>query len=232
VMLRPPPRDGVADAPPPQVGAVPPAGVAFVAHDTTGTQPRSPASRSLHGTLLQQGHEGRRFVAVPWREDERQRLATTLRAEMDLRRDAALTAPERFRRRIPPLLPPRAGGPGSRWRRQSAPSNRAGRRHRPGVGPPRRSGPTRPPPSSGGSACTRSARVHTAPADPATAPRSPASRGCRRGPAGRSSVACPPCAAGAAAAAAPTRRRILHLQEVLDCQHKSPPSNLPIEDRP
>jgi hypothetical protein len=44
-------------------------------------------------------------VLLAGRQHQRQQLALALRAEMDLRREAPLAAPERFRRGVPPFAP-------------------------------------------------------------------------------------------------------------------------------
>lgn len=103
--LPPLPWDGVADAPPPAVGAIPPPGVAFVADHTVGPQPGSPAAGPSHRALLEQLLEHRDFVLLAGREHQGQELAIAFRAELDLRREAALAAAERFGRGVPPFAP-------------------------------------------------------------------------------------------------------------------------------
>src|SRR5581483_12438417 len=92
-------------ASPPAVGPQPPPGVAFVADYAVRPHPGSPAAGPLDRALLQQLLEHRGFVLLAGREQQRQELAAAFRPEMDLGREAALAAPERFRRRSPPLCP-------------------------------------------------------------------------------------------------------------------------------
>src|SRR5262245_1011949 len=63
-----PAGDGVADASAPAVRPMRPAGVAFVAHDAHGTQPRPPATGTPHRPLLQQPGEDGCFVPLPRRQ--------------------------------------------------------------------------------------------------------------------------------------------------------------------
>src|SRR5919199_4250806 len=65
-----PPRDRDADAPPPQVGPDLAAAIALVAHDALGSQPRPPAPWAFDRPLFHQLLEGRRLMALPWREHE------------------------------------------------------------------------------------------------------------------------------------------------------------------
>jgi hypothetical protein len=99
------PWDGVADATPPTVGAADPAGVALVAHDSTRPQARPAPTGATDRPLLQQLLEGGRLVPLARGQHQRQELAAALRAEVDLRREAALALAQRFRRRVPPFAP-------------------------------------------------------------------------------------------------------------------------------
>src|SRR5215211_4286257 len=122
--LLPLPRDGVADAAAPAVGAQPPPRVAFVADHPVGPQPRSPTPGPLDRPLLEQPLEHGGFVLLAGREHQRQELAAAFRAEMDLGGDPALAAPERLRRRVPPFAPAacwcaRMTVPSTKWTVQS-----------------------------------------------------------------------------------------------------------------
>ena len=103
--LRAPTRDGVPNPPAPTVRSMGAPRVAFVAHDAIGPPPGPPAPRAPHGPLFQELLEDRRFVLLAGRQGQRQQLAVALRAEVDLRREAAPAAPERFGRRVPPFAP-------------------------------------------------------------------------------------------------------------------------------
>src|SRR5581483_11709409 len=117
-------RDGVADAPPPTVGPLPLPRVAFVSHYPIRPEPRTAAPRAPDRPLLQQPLENRHFVLLARGQHQGQELAVAFRAEMDLRREAALAAPERFGRRVPPLAPAACGCarmtvPSTKWTVQS-----------------------------------------------------------------------------------------------------------------
>src|SRR5918912_266652 len=100
-----PPRNGVPKAPPATVRAARAAGVALVAHDPLGPDAGPPAARTPHRARLQQWRESGRLMPLPRREHQRHRFATALDAQVDLGREAALAAPEGFRRRGPPFAP-------------------------------------------------------------------------------------------------------------------------------
>ena len=127
---RPPPRfsplvrDRVADTPPPAVRPIAPPGVPFVPDHAVGPHPRPPAARPLDRALLEQLLEDGDFVLLAGREQQRQQLAPALRAEMDLRREAALAAAERLGRGVPPFAPAacwcaRTMVPSTKWTVQS-----------------------------------------------------------------------------------------------------------------
>src|SRR5215211_315840 len=86
--------DGVADASPPTVRPLPPPRVAFVAHHPLRAEARAAAARAPDGPLLQQPLEDHHFVLLARGQHQGQELAAALRTEMDLRREAALAAPE------------------------------------------------------------------------------------------------------------------------------------------
>src|SRR5690349_25085148 len=88
-------RDGVADAAASTVPAVGASRVAFVAYHALGPEPRAPAAEPLHRPLLPQPGKDGRFVLLAQGQQEGQELAPTFRAEVHLRREAALAAPER-----------------------------------------------------------------------------------------------------------------------------------------
>src|SRR5918998_2880981 len=123
--LGPQPRDGVADATPPTVGAALPSGIALVAHHPRGALPRPAAAGAPHRALLQQRLEGGGLVALAGRQHQRQRLAAALRAEMDLGGEAALAAPQRLGFWVPPFAPAacwcaRITVPSTKWTPQSS----------------------------------------------------------------------------------------------------------------
>ena len=97
--------DCVADAAPSTVRSIPPPGVAFVADHPVGPQAGTAPARPSDGALLQQPLEDGGLVLLARRQQQRQQLAPALRPEMDLGREAALAAPERLRRRVPPFAP-------------------------------------------------------------------------------------------------------------------------------
>src|SRR5437764_6929032 len=122
--LRPQQRAGVADAAPPAVGAQRAPGVAPVAHQPTRALPRPTPAGAADRALLQQLLEGGGLAALPGRQHQRHRLAAALGAEMDLRGEAALAAPERLRFRVPPFAPAacwcaRITVPSTKWTAQS-----------------------------------------------------------------------------------------------------------------
>src|SRR5215211_3945676 len=233
--------DGVADAPSPQPGAARPAGVPFVADYPRGAHAGAPAAGSADGPLRQQSLEGGRLVPLTRRQHQRQRLAAALCAEMDLRREAAPAAPQRFRFRVPPFAPAacwcaRITVPSTKctvqsscpaasawrwtaakiWSQTPALVQRRKRVYTLGQGP-YRSGRSRH-----GTPVVSFQRI------PFTTSRSslrgaPAFSGGNSGWSRSHSASLTSC-----------RRRILVLQEVtiMHCQHNSPPPNSPIEDRP
>jgi hypothetical protein len=117
-------RDRVADTPPPAVRSIAPPSVPFVPDHAVGPQPGPPAAGPAHRPLLEQLLEHRNFVLLAGGEHQGQQLAAAFRPEMDLRREAALAAPERFRRRVPPFAPAacwcaRMTVPSTKWTVQS-----------------------------------------------------------------------------------------------------------------
>src|SRR5215210_7077391 len=91
--LGPQARDGLADASPPAVGAVFTAGVALVADHPLGADRRPTAAGTIDRALLEQLLEDGRLVLLAGREHQRQRPAAALGAQVDLRAEAAPTAP-------------------------------------------------------------------------------------------------------------------------------------------
>src|SRR5215210_1733815 len=110
---------------PPAVRAIAPPRVPFVPDHAVGPQPGPPAAGPAHRALLEQLLEHRDFVLLAGGEHQGQQLAAALRAEMDLRREAALAAPERFGRWVPPFAPAacwcaRITVPSTKWTVQSS----------------------------------------------------------------------------------------------------------------
>ena len=117
-------RDGMADAPPAAVRAMPPPRVPFVAHHPVGAHARPTPAGPPHRPLLQELFEDGRFVLLAGGQQEGQQLAPTLRAEMDFGGEAAPAAAERLGRRVPPFAPAacwcaRTMVPSTKWTVQS-----------------------------------------------------------------------------------------------------------------
>jgi hypothetical protein len=81
------------------------AAVGLVADDAPGSQPRPPRTGSFDGTLSHELFESRRFVPLTRGQDECHQLAVAFGSDVDLGAEAALTAAERFRRRVPFFAP-------------------------------------------------------------------------------------------------------------------------------
>src|SRR4051794_7544985 len=116
--------DGVTDAAPPAVGAPGPAGVALVARDPIRPDARAAPAGPSDGALLQQPLEGGGLVALARGQHHRHRLAAALRAEVDLRREAAPAPAQRLGRWVPPFAPAacwcaRITVPSTKWTVQS-----------------------------------------------------------------------------------------------------------------
>src|SRR5262245_31394805 len=117
-------RNGVPDAPSAAVRPIPSAGVPFVADHPVGPQARAAPAGPSHRALLQQLLEDGGFVLLARGQHQGQQLAAALGAEMDLGREAALGAAERFGRGVPPFAPAacwcaRTTVPSTKWTVQS-----------------------------------------------------------------------------------------------------------------
>ena len=94
-----------ADPAPPQVRADLPAAVALVADDPLGAQPRSATPWPFDRPLLHQLLEGGRLVPLAGGQDEGDRLARALDADMHLGAEAALAPAERLSFWVPCFAP-------------------------------------------------------------------------------------------------------------------------------
>jgi hypothetical protein len=98
-------RDRHADAAPPKIRPDLPAAIALITDDTPRPQPGPTSSHPLDGTLFHQLLKHRRFMALARRQHDGYRLAVAVGAEVDLGAEAALAAPQGFRRWVPFFAP-------------------------------------------------------------------------------------------------------------------------------
>src|SRR3954449_7357349 len=98
-------RDGEPDATAAARLTDGPTAVALIAGHPLGTHSWPPPARTPHRALGQQLGEHRRLVRLAGCEHHGHRLAAALGAEMDLGGEAALAAPERLLRWVPPFAP-------------------------------------------------------------------------------------------------------------------------------
>ncbi len=98
-------RDRDADAVPPQIRPDLPAAVALVTDDPLRPQLGAASARPFDRPLLHQLLEGGRLVPLTRRQDEGDRLACALDADMHLGAEAAVAAPERLSFWVPFFAP-------------------------------------------------------------------------------------------------------------------------------
>ena len=98
-------RDRDADAPLAQVRPDLPAAVALIADNTLGAQSGPSHAWPLDRSLLHHRLKGRRFMSLAGRQDDGERLAVPVGAEMDFGTEAALAAAQGFRRWLPFFAP-------------------------------------------------------------------------------------------------------------------------------
>lgn len=87
-------RDGIADAPPPQIASETRAAVALVAHQASRTQTWTTASRSFDGALLQQLTHNSLLVPLTRREGKGHQLAAAFGPNVQFGAQSAPTAAE------------------------------------------------------------------------------------------------------------------------------------------
>src|SRR5438270_5671759 len=89
-------RERIAQAPPPTVAAAGTPGVPLVAHYSLGPHARPSPARAPHGALLQQALKHGRLVLLARGQHQGHRLAAAVGAQVNLGREPATAAPERF----------------------------------------------------------------------------------------------------------------------------------------